>query len=160
MSSGRGSLEEEDGPSSSQGGNARAQPGLRARIWQNLKHCKAHVHAVRLLVGCWWLGGFFSLHRPHMHARTPAHTHTPTRQGSRAALSRVGLLHVLLGAAWACFDKHAGYWLGLDVPKYAWAIHAHEAQVRGVLHALSTTIQACAALVQQRATCAGTGACE
>lgn len=30
-----------------------------------------------------------------------------------------------LKSAWAWFDKNAGYWLGLDVPKYAWAISEH-----------------------------------
>eukprot|EP00967_Tisochrysis_lutea_P057923 scaffold73504_cov16-Tisochrysis_lutea.AAC.1 len=34
--------------------------------------------------------------------------------------------------AWAWFDKNAGYWLGLDVPKYAWAISEHNRLLKEV----------------------------
>eukprot|EP00195_Chlamydomonas_chlamydogama_P002332 CAMPEP_0202920652 /NCGR_PEP_ID=MMETSP1392-20130828/76962_1 /ASSEMBLY_ACC=CAM_ASM_000868 /TAXON_ID=225041 /ORGANISM="Chlamydomonas chlamydogama, Strain SAG 11-48b" /LENGTH=150 /DNA_ID=CAMNT_0049614159 /DNA_START=87 /DNA_END=539 /DNA_ORIENTATION=+ len=32
--------------------------------------------------------------------------------------------------AWDCFDRFAGYWIGLDVPKYQWAILEYERRKR------------------------------
>ena len=34
------------------------------------------------------------------------------------------------GTAWKCFDKHAGYWLGLDTPKYQRYILERERMLR------------------------------
>jgi len=37
--------------------------------------------------------------------------------------------HIII-AAWKCFDKHAGYWLGLDTPKYQRYIDIRERTLR------------------------------
>jgi hypothetical protein len=39
-------------------------------------------------------------------------------------------LHFAFHSAWVRFDKIAGYWLGLDTPKYHWAILEHQRRLK------------------------------
>ncbi|GAX81717.1 hypothetical protein CEUSTIGMA_g9145.t1 [Chlamydomonas eustigma] len=58
--------------------------------------------------------------------------------------------------AWERFDKFAGYWLGLDTPKYQWAILEHQRRLKeeedAILREESTLVKA--ALDEQMEGCA------
>ncbi|KAF5834884.1 hypothetical protein DUNSADRAFT_8188 [Dunaliella salina] len=59
---------------------------------------------------------------PH---RTPGPAPTSDGSCSSTVWTTAWRVWESLKNAWFWFDKHAGYWLGLDVPKYAWAISEH-----------------------------------